>query len=410
MRVLLLTTLAFGLASALPSSQSHPKKGRLNVQVGVRPYFVVNDMDDGPLKKKLESCSEGPFKQTDFAISHRGAPLQFPEHTKESMEAAIRQGAGIIECDVVFTKDKQLVCRHSQCDLHTTTNILAIPSLAAKCTQPFTPFNPTTGTPASANCCTSDITLAEFKSLCGKMDGSNPKATTVAEYMAGTPPFRTDLYATCGTLMTHREYIPLIDSYGLKFTPELKTPSVSMPYQGTYTQEAYAQQMIDDYKSAGIHPSRVYPQSFLIDDIYYWIKHEPRFAKQAVFLDSLVDTPEGYINATARLPTLAKQGVRIVAPAFFALTTVASDNKTIVPSTYAIAAKKAGLDIITWSFERSGFLNHGGDYYYQYVSKVINNDGDMYKVLDVLARQVKIRGMFSDWPATVVYYANCFGL
>ena len=33
-------------------------------------------------------------------------------------------GAGIVECDVTFTKDKQLVCRHAQNDLHTTTNIL----------------------------------------------------------------------------------------------------------------------------------------------------------------------------------------------------------------------------------------------------------------------------------------------
>ena len=31
----------------------------------------------------------------------------------------------------------------------------------------------------------------------------------------------------------------------------------------------------------------------------------------------------------------------------------------------------------------------------------------MYKVLDVLARQVGILGIFSDWPATVTYYANC---
>jgi glycerophosphoryl diester phosphodiesterase len=47
-------------------------------------------------------------------------------------------GAGILECDVTFTKDKELVCRHSQCDLHTTTNILATP-LAAKCSQQFAP-------------------------------------------------------------------------------------------------------------------------------------------------------------------------------------------------------------------------------------------------------------------------------
>jgi glycerophosphoryl diester phosphodiesterase len=28
----------------------------------------------------------------------------------------------------------------------------------------------------------------------------------------------------------------------------------------------------------------------------------------------------------------------------------------------------------------------------------------------VQAREVKILGIFSDWPATVTYYANCMGL
>ena len=31
----------------------------------------------------------------------------------------------------------------------------------------------------------------------------------------------------------------------------------------------------------------------------------------------------------------------------------------------------------------------------------------MYKALDVLAKDVKILGIFSDWPATVTFYANC---
>ena len=34
----------------------------------------------------------------------------------------------------------------------------------------------------------------------------------------------------------------------------------------------------------------------------------------------------------------------------------------------------------------------------------------MMRVLDVLAKLVGIRGIFSDWPATVSFYANCMGL
>ncbi len=239
-------------------------------RVGPRPYYLVEDMDESELKKKLANCGEKKFKKTDFSIGHRGAAMQFPEHTRESYEAAARMGAGIVECDVTFTSDRELVCRHSQCDLHTTTNILATP-LAAKCSVPFTPavIDPQTGetiTPATAQCCTSDLTLAEFKTLKGKMDASNPNATTVEEYMNATASWRTDLYSSKGTLMTHKESIELFKVLGVKMTPELKSPSVKMPYQGDYTQQVYAQQMLNDYIDAGVAPEKVFAQSFKVPD------------------------------------------------------------------------------------------------------------------------------------------------
>ena len=118
----------------------------------------------------------------------------------------------------------------------------------------------------------------------------------------------------------------------------------------------HAQCDLHEYETPRINPNRVFAQSFNLNDVLYWLAHQ------------------------------------------------------IVPSEYGLAAKANKLDIITWTLERSGFLTTGGGYYYQYVTPVINNDGDMYTVLDVLAKQVGIRGIFSDWPATVTYYANCMGL
>ncbi|RYY03489.1 MAG: glycerophosphodiester phosphodiesterase [Gammaproteobacteria bacterium] len=373
------------------------------IQLGPRPFYLVEDMDESPLKQKLQSCANGPFKKTTFSIAHRGAPLQFPEHTKESYQAAARMGAGVVECDVTFTKDKQLVCRHSQCDLHTTTNILTS-NLANKCTQPFTPANPITGEPAKANCCTTDITLNEFKSLQGKMDGYNPQATTAAEYVKGTPNWRTDLYAGKGTLLSHAESIQLFKKLGVKFTPELKEASVPMPYRGNYTQQDYAQQLINEYYAAGIKPRDVFPQSFNLNDVLYWRSHEPLFAEQAVYLDD-ADTPAD-LPSTAELRTYAAKGVKIVAPPIWALVALDAKNK-IVPSEYARNVKAAGLKIIAWSFERAGPLKEGGGWYYQTINSALNNDGDMMNVLDVLAKDVGVIGIFSDWPASVSYYASC---
>jgi glycerophosphoryl diester phosphodiesterase len=34
----------------------------------------------------------------------------------------------------------------------------------------------------------------------------------------------------------------------------------------------------------------------------------------------------------------------------------------------------------------------------------------MLRVLDVLDKDVGVMGVFSDWPATTTFYANCAGL
>ena len=395
----------------------HRKRNRGTAQLGPRPYYLIDEMDPSLLKYRLESCSRGPFYKSDFSIGHRGAPLQFPEHTEESYRAAARMGAGILECDVTFTEDRQLVCRHAQCDLHTTTNILAT-DLASSCRTPFSPAeydgDGNLVTPATAQCCTSEITLREFKTLCGKMDAADRGARTVAEYLGGTADFRTDLYTTCGTLMTHAESIDLFEELGTGMTPELKAPQVEMPFQGEYTQADYARQLIDEYKAAGVHPRKVWAQSFNLDDVLYWIENEPRFGRQAVFLDSRVYSDPSFEPTLEDFLEKYAEGVRVIAPPMFALLEVNSRGR-IVPSDYARLAKQAGLDIITWTTERSGRIvedvkEGGGTFYYQTTLDAIDNDGAIMETLHVLAKRVKVLGVFSDWPATTTYYANCMDI
>ena len=225
--------------------------------------------------------------------------------------------------------------------------------------------------------------------------------------MGGTAAWRTDLYADKGTLLTHAESIQLFKKLGAKFTPELKSASVPMPFEGTYTQADYAQQLIDEYRAAGIKPRDVWPQSFDIADIRYWIAKEPSFGRQAVYLDDANDP--GELPGADELQGYAAEGIRIVAPPMWALVTLDSHNK-IIPSDYAHHAKAAGLDLITWSFERAGPLKNGGGGYYQTTSPALNNDGDMMNVLHVLAQDVGVLGVFSDWPASVSYYASCINL
>lgn len=158
----------------------------------------------------------------------------------------------------------------------------------------------------------------------------------------------------------------------------------------------------------GVDGDKVFAQSFSLGDVLYWINHEPAFGKQAVFLDDIDSVSEGY-PSLADLESLHAQGINYVAPPMWALLALDNYNQ-IVPSDYAVNAKNAGMGIITWTLERSGLLKNNGGWYYQSTTPVITNDGDMFEVLDVLARDVGIAGIFSDWPATVSYYANCMGL
>lgn len=438
-KIILATGLCFGLSSVLlsgcgnvlaesnqnptasGSSQStNPStakpKSLVGYRYGSRPLYLVDDMDNSPLKTQLKSCEGQTAMKSDFSISHRGAPLQYPEHTYDSYLAAARMGAGILECDVAFTKDKQLVCRHAQNDLHTTTNILATP-LAKKCSTP--PKFDAKGQLTNADkieCRTSDITLNEFKSLRGKMDAGDTKAKTLEQYMNATAPWRTDLYSQNGKLLSLEEHIKLTESLGLKHTPELKTPAEKMPF-GNYTQYQYRKQLIDTYKKAGVPADKVFAQSFDIEDVKYWLNNNPDFAKNAVYLiDDSNETAQGKTfdknDPTTwkhSMQQLKAMGINIIAPATWLLVT--SDGKgQMMPSEYAKEANKAGLKIITWSIERSGPLANGGGWYYTGLEDAINNDGDLMSFIDVLAQEVGVMGIFSDWPATVTYYANCKGL
>lgn len=57
-----------------------------------------------------------------LVIAHRGASGHRPEHTLEAYDLAIRQGADVIEPDLVMTRDRVLVARHEN-EIGATTDV-----------------------------------------------------------------------------------------------------------------------------------------------------------------------------------------------------------------------------------------------------------------------------------------------
>jgi glycerophosphoryl diester phosphodiesterase len=397
------------VALACSSADARAQTVDTRVELGPRPAFLVADLPDGELKTRLQACLDEPPRRTAFSIGHRGAGLVFPEHTLEAYEAGYRMGAGTLECDVTFTKDLELVCRHAQNDLATTTDILLTP-LASTCIEPFTPArlaaNGVVRRPARAECRTSELTLAEFKTLRGKIDAYDPAAQTVEEFVAPRRAFRPDLGAgqERGTLLSHADSIGLFKRLGVRMTPELKEASVRLPFDGM-TREQLAQRLIDEYRAAGVAASDVFPQSFHRRDVEYWIRHEPEYGERAVMVEN---APFG--RSARRLRAYKAAGINIWAPPLFALLDLDSERQ-IVPSRSARAARAAGLGVVTWTLERSGNLGaRNNGFYYRTIDEGVTREGDVMRVIDVLARDVGVRGIFSDWPATVSFYAGCAGL
>ena len=68
-------------------------QGGAAAQIGPRPFYLVDTMKPGPAQDRLKACGvDRTYTARNFSISHRGAPLQFPEHTREGVLAAARMG------------------------------------------------------------------------------------------------------------------------------------------------------------------------------------------------------------------------------------------------------------------------------------------------------------------------------
>jgi len=93
-----------------------------------------------------------------LVIGHRGSSGARPEHTLESYELAIEQGADFIEPDLVSTKDGHLIARHEPF-LDGTTDVASRPEFANRKSTKLLDGVPVTGFFAS------DFTLAEIKQL-----------------------------------------------------------------------------------------------------------------------------------------------------------------------------------------------------------------------------------------------------
>jgi len=77
------------------------------------------------LSRALESGPDVRQLSRKILVAHRGASAYAPEHTLESYQLALKQGADFVEQDLQITRDGVLVCLHDL-TLERTTNVKQI--------------------------------------------------------------------------------------------------------------------------------------------------------------------------------------------------------------------------------------------------------------------------------------------
>ena len=146
-----------------------------------------------------------PSLSPPIVIAHRGASGERPEHTIAAYELAIRQGADVIEPDLVPTKDGALVARHEN-EISETTDVADHPEFAARKATRTIDGKELTGW------FTEDFTLAELKTLRAK------------ERLPLMRPGNRG-YDGQETIPTFEEVIALAKKHRVAIYPETKHPS-----------------------------------------------------------------------------------------------------------------------------------------------------------------------------------------
>ena len=256
-------------------------------------------------------------------------------------------GAGIVECDTTFTSDGELVCRHSECDLHTTTNIVAT-ALNAKCSVPWT--GPGQNPPAVLH---ERPDARGVQDAAGKMDapprGDHGRGLPGRHPVLAYRPLHGPRHADDAA----REHRPQREKRRQAHAgAEGRRPGAHQ----ADLRRAGAVRAEDDRRAARLR-RRPAPRLSavlrpgrrpLLDPARAGLRPPGRVPRQRrPDPDPPIPRPD-----PGRARQLRAQGVRIFAPPMPALLDVDA-AATMVPSQYARDIRSAGFKIITWTFERA---------------------------------------------------------
>jgi glycerophosphoryl diester phosphodiesterase len=300
-----------------------------------------------------------------LVIAHRGAPGYLPEHTLESVTLAYALGADFIEQDLVVTKDLKLIVLH---DIHleTVTNVEQVFPIRKREDGRYYAL---------------DFTLTELKTL-NVHERQDAKGNQVFP----------NRYKGKGTfqIATFEEQIELIQQLNRQLNkntglyPEIKSPAWHKEQGVDISQLVMAvlrKHQLDDPNKA------IYLQCFdfaetqrLRNDLNAKVK-----LIQLIAENDWLESPTDYdvLKTQAGLKAIAKvaQGVGPWIPQLV-------DLKTMQPTAFVDQAHIAGLKVHPYTFRKDALPEN------------INTQ----QTLQLLFKDLKVDGLFTDFTDTVVTY------
>jgi glycerophosphoryl diester phosphodiesterase len=298
-----------------------------------------------------------------LVIAHRGAPGYLPEHTLESVTLAYAQGADFIEQDLVVTKDSKLVVLHD-IYLETVTNVEQIfPNRKRQDGRYYV----------------LDFTLAELKTLnVHERQNAQGKQVFPSRYQ-GKGSFQ---------IATFEEQIELIQQLNRQldrttgFYSEIKSPAWHIEQGVDISQlviTVLREYNLDDPDKA------IYVQCFDFAETQR-LRNDLKVKAKLVQLIGENDWQESptdfdFLKTPLGLEAIAKvaQGIGPWIPQLI-------DLKTMLPTAFVKQAHIAGLQVHPYTFRKDA----------------LPNNTEQEQILNVLFKELKVDGVFTDFTDTVV--------
>lgn len=337
-------------------------------------------------------CVSSGILAKPLVIAHRGASGYLPEHTLETKALAYAMKPDFIEQDVVMTKDDQLVVLHDHY-LDRVTNVAeAFPDRAREDGRYYA----------------IDFTLAEIKSL-QVTEGFNidENGNKVAGY-----PDRFPMWKSSFTVPTFAEEIELIQGlnktlgYDIGIYPEIKAPWFHR-HEGKDISKAVLK-VLKQYGYVS-HSDKVYLQCFDANElqrIHNQLMPAMDMNLKLVQLMAYTDWNETMEYKSGKAMPYSydwmfeKDGMKKVAeyadgigPWKPMLVDDTSTKSNIIIKPLMKAAKQAGLQVHPYTFRADP-------------GRIPAYTDSFEGMLDIFYNQVKVDGLFTDFPDKAVSFLN----